>query len=228
MASGTNWKMNWTTKQNESSAALNIKPLAVIMGPWSLYLSVFETATIRRGVKRKRLYYLWAAWFSLQIVNSPHTFWYTWEFSLSVVLCTPPRPLSNLVILLVSHHLDTFSNQMCSSTERTVMANEVLVSWRINKNGNYNNLGRSRTQLGKSVPVISKGSSQMVWVQEIQFHKNFWSTYCVSGTGICHWTAQCSLLPGAYELLITPGMSFPTELQVTLGWNNEGWQESFL
>lgn len=131
------------------------------MGLWSLYLSFFEAAKIRTEMKRKRLYYLWAACPSLRISNSPNMYFdMPWEFS------------------LCNHSIsDTFNNLTCTSAERIIMASEMLASWRVKKNGNYNNRGRSRTWMGKSIPVIRECFRQMVWGQEIQFHKNLLSTY---------------------------------------------------
>lgn len=58
MASGTDLEINWATKQNVSSAVLKIKPPMISMDHWNLYLPLFETAKISKGMKRKWFYYL--------------------------------------------------------------------------------------------------------------------------------------------------------------------------
>lgn len=46
-------KMNWTSKQNVSSAALQIKTSEITMHLWSHYFLHFETAIVSREMKRK-------------------------------------------------------------------------------------------------------------------------------------------------------------------------------
>ena len=56
MASATNWEMNWTSKQNVSSAALQIKTSEITVHLWSLYFLHFERAIVSREMKRKWVY----------------------------------------------------------------------------------------------------------------------------------------------------------------------------
>ena len=50
--------MNWTSKQNVSSAALQIKTSEITMHLWSLYFLHFERAIVSREMKRKWVYSL--------------------------------------------------------------------------------------------------------------------------------------------------------------------------
>ena len=50
--------MNWTSKQNVSSAALQIKTSEITVHLWSLYFLHFERAIVSREMKRKWVYSL--------------------------------------------------------------------------------------------------------------------------------------------------------------------------
>lgn len=52
-------------------------------------------------------------------------------------------PTFHILTSLISHHSDTFANLRFNSAERTAMASHVPASWRVEKSGNYKNLGRS-------------------------------------------------------------------------------------
>ena len=48
--------LNWTSKQNVSSAALQIKTSEITVHLWSHYFLHFETAIVSREMKRKWVY----------------------------------------------------------------------------------------------------------------------------------------------------------------------------
>lgn len=110
---------------------------------------------------------------------SKQAFWYAsgvlfiWSFH--VEKNVPPLPTSHIVTSLISHHSDTFNNLSFNSNEGTVMTSE-KAWWRVKKNGNCNNHGRSGSQMGKIKP------SDQWMLQAINPTEIYWALLCVQ-----HW-----------------------------------------